>query len=199
MSEYDLKQVKADLETIQAAAGIGEGPVGRDVAGNLLIAFAGALMAGWAMLASGLWQMCGFAAVLLPAGYLIALRVRHRKPGGGSPQVRQEFLAAGAVLSLAIPFVGYALWAQWMGIAPMLALATAIFFVGALLWNGVIARHGRPALAPWCLALMVGALAVPSVALSPVCVIGLMLAAGGLGSAAVAWIQMRRVADELAG
>ncbi|HXN47222.1 MAG TPA: hypothetical protein VN893_11315 [Bryobacteraceae bacterium] len=196
MSEYDLKQVKADLDTIRTVAGISEGPVRHDLLGNLVIAAAGFVTAGWAMLAHGLWQMCGLVAVLLPVGYLIGLRVRHRKQSGGSPQVRQDFAAAGSVLALAVPFVGYALWAQRMGIPPMLVLATTVFFVGMLMLGGVIGRPRHPGLAPWCLALMVGALAMPSTTLSPVSLIGFMLAAGGLASAGVIGIQLRRGAPD---
>jgi hypothetical protein len=147
------------------------------------------------MLSHGVWQICGLTAVLLPVGYLISLRVRHSKASGGSPQVRQEFAAAGSVLFLAVPFVAYALWAQRMRIPPMLVLATSVFFVGMLLFNGVIARPRRPELAPWCLALMAGALALPSTVLSPVIMIGLMLMAGGLASTCIVVIQLRQGAS----
>src|ERR1700690_4656879 len=110
MSEYDLKQVKADLDTIRTVAGISEGPVRHDLLGNLVIAAAGFVTAGWAMLAHGLWQMCGLVAVLLPVGYLIGLRVRHRKQSGGSPQVRQDFSAGGSVLAVGGAVVGCPLW-----------------------------------------------------------------------------------------
>ena len=196
MSEYDLKQVKADLDTIRTAAGISEGPSRHDLLGNALIAVAGLITAGWAMLSHGLWQMWGLMAVLLPVGYLIRLRVVHRKSDGGSPQIRREFAAACSVLSLAVPFVAYALWAKRMGIPPMLVLATAVFFVGMLMLGGVIARPRHPEIAPWCLALMVGALVIPSTSLSPVIVIGFMLTVGGVASACVVGIQLRQGAPD---
>ncbi|HEY6971408.1 MAG TPA: hypothetical protein VJA94_19520 [Candidatus Angelobacter sp.] len=200
MSEYDLKQVKADLDVIRAAAGIGEAPVRRDVMGNLLIAAAGLITAVWGLLFHGIEQIWGLLAVLLPAGYLVSLRIRHRKASGGSPQVRREFTAAGWVLSLAVPFVGYALWAQWMGIPPMLVLATTVFFVGMLMLNGVIAKPRHIELAPWCLALMAGALGMPSAVLSPVSIIGFMITAGGLLSACVIGVQLRQgILDGLRG
>lgn len=192
MSEYDLQQVKADLDTIRNAAGISDGPSRHDLLGNALVACAGLVTAGWAMRSHGLGQIWGLAAVLLPLGYLIGLRLRHGKANGGSPQVRQEFAAACSVLSLAVPFIAYALWAQHMKIPPMLVLATTVFFVGMLMLGGVIARPRHPELAPWCLALMAGALVIPSTALSPVTVIGLMLTAGGLASACVVGVQLRQ-------
>lgn len=190
MSDYDLKQVKTDLDTIRAAAGISEGPARHDLPGSVLLALAGAMVASWAMLSHTFWQIYGFLAVLIPAGYLIGLRVRHSKTRGGSPQVRQDFKAAASVLSLAVPFVVYALWAKQMGIQPMLVLATAVFFVGVLLLNGVISRPRYPELAPWCLAFMAGALLIPSTTISPIAIIGLMLAGGGITSACI--IGMRR-------
>jgi len=192
MPEYNLKQVKADLDTIRSAAGISEAPMRHDLLGNLGIALAGFTTAIWAMLFHGVWQLWGLMAVLLPVGYLIGVRVRHSKERGGSPQIRQEFVAAYSVLTLAVPFVGYTLWAQWMGIRPILVLATTVFFVGMLMLGGVIARPRRPGLAPWSLALMVGALVMPSTALSPVSLIGFMLAAGGLASACIIGIQLRQ-------
>jgi len=196
MTEYNLKQVKADLYTIRNAAGIGEGPTRHDLTGNALIALAGLIVAGWAMFSHGVWQIWGLGAVLLPVGYLIGLRVRHRKASGGSPQVRREFAAAGSVLSLAVPFVAYALWAQRMRIPPMLVLATTVFFVGMLMLSGVIARPRQPELAPWCLALMLGALMIPSTSFSPVIVIGFMLTAGGFASACVVGIRLRQGAPD---
>src|ERR1700746_2598808 len=182
MSDYNLKQVKVDLETIRAAAGISEVPMRHDLLGNILIAAAGLITASWAMASHGMAQLWGLAAVLLPVGYVIWLRTQHRESGDGSPEVRREFAAAGRVLLLAVPFVGYALWAQWMGIRPMLVLATSIFFVGTLMLGGVMARPRNPGFAPWCLALMVGALALPSTTLSPGGLILFTLAAGGFGS-----------------
>jgi hypothetical protein len=196
MSEYDLNQVKADLDTIRTAAGISEEPTRRDLMGNALVAFAGLIVAGWAMLSHGIWQIWGLVAVLVPVGYLIRLRVRHSKTSGGSPQVRKEFAAACSVLSLAVPFVAYALWAQRMGIPPLLVLATTVFFVGMLMLGGVIARPRHPEIAPWCLAMMAGALVIPSTALSPVTVIGFMLTAGGFASACVVGVQLRRGARD---
>ncbi|HYM76493.1 MAG TPA: hypothetical protein VE377_10995 [Candidatus Dormibacteraeota bacterium] len=192
MSGYDLQQVKADLDTIRTAAGISRGPARYDLLGNALVALAGLIVAGWTMLSHGFWQIWGFAAVLLPVAYLIRLRVRHRKGSGGSPEVRQEFAAAASVLALAVPFVAYALWAQRMGIPPMLVLATTIFFVGMLMLGGVISPPRRLAIAPWCLALMAGALVIPSSPLSPITVIGLMLSAGGFASACIVWMQLRK-------
>jgi hypothetical protein len=192
MPEYDLKQVKADLDTIRTAAGITEGLSRDDLLGNALIAISGLAVAGWAMLSHGVWQIWGFAAVLLPVGYLIKLRVHHRKTSGGSPQVRQEFAEAGSVLSLAAPFIAYALWAQRMGIRPMLVLATTVFFVGMMMLGGVMGRPRRLAIAPWCLAFMAGALVIPSTTLSPVTVIGFMLSAGGFASVCVVGIQLRQ-------
>ncbi|HLJ30292.1 MAG TPA: hypothetical protein VKY85_26540 [Candidatus Angelobacter sp.] len=200
MSEYDLKQVKADLDTIRTVAGISEQPMRHDFLGSLLVAVAGLIAASWAMLSEGVWQIWGFAAMLLPVGYLIRLPARHGKGSGSSPQIRREFAAAGSVLLFVAPFAGYALWAQRMGIRPMLVLATTVFFVGMLMLNGVVARPRHPGLVPWCLALMVGALVMPSTALSPVRVIGLMLAAGGFASACVIGIQLRQgVPDGLPG
>jgi hypothetical protein len=190
MSAYDLKQVKADLDAIRTAAGINERPTRQDLLGNALIAVAGLITAGWTMLSHGVWQIFGFVAIMLPVGYLIRLRVGHRKLNGGSPQVRHEFAVAGAVLLLGFPFVAYALWAQRMGIRPMLVLATTVFFVGMLMLGDVAARPRRPEMAPWCLALMGGALLLPSTAVSPVTVIGLMLTAGGLASASVVGIRL---------
>lgn len=192
MAEYDLRQVKADLDTIRTAAGISAGPTRHDLLGNALVALAGLIVAGWAMLSHGVWQLWGLAAVFLPMGYLARLRLRHSKASGGSPQVRQEFAAACSVLSLAVPFVAYALWAQRMKIPPMLVLATAVFFVGMLMLGGVLTRPRHPEIAPWCLALMVGALVIPSTALSPITVIGFMLTGGGLASACVVGIQLRQ-------
>jgi hypothetical protein len=192
MSEYDLKQVRADLDTIRTAAGIRDRPTRYDLLGNVLVAIAGLIIAVCAMLAHGVWQICGLVAILLPVGYLIKRRVRHSKASGGSPEVRQEFAAACSVLSLAVPFVAYALWAQRMKIPPMLVLATTVFFVGMLMLGGVIARPRHPEIAPWCLALMAGALVIPSTALSPITVIGFMLTAGGLASACVVGIQLRQ-------
>jgi hypothetical protein len=199
MSEYDLKQVKADLDTIWAATGIMEGPDRHDLKGNLLLALSGIITTGWAMLSHGIWQVWGLLAVLLPMGYIIRLRSRHRKDVGGSPQVRREFRAACAVLALAVPFVGYALWAQWMGIKPELALATTVFFVGMMMLSGVIARPGQSAIAPWCLAFMGGALAMPVAPLSPVGLIGLMLLAGGLSSACLIQIQLQGASNGISG
>lgn len=196
MTEYNLKQVKADLDTIRTAAGISEGLTRQDLTGNALIALAGLIVAGWAMISRGERQLWGLGAVLLPLGYLIGLRVRHRKANGGSPQVRREFAAAGSVLSLAVPFVAYAFWAQRMRIPPMLVLATTVFFVGMLMLSGVMTRPRHPELAPWCLALMAGALAIPSTVLSPVTVIGFMLTAGGLASACVVGIRLRQGAPD---
>lgn len=192
MTEYNLKQVKADLDTIRTAAGISEVPTRHDAMGNALIALAGLIVAGWAMLSHGLWQIWGLGALVLPVGYLIGLRVRNRKASGGSPQIRKEFAAAGAVLSLSVPFVAYVIWAQRMKIAPLLVLATSIFFVGLIMLNGVIANPRHLELAPWCMALMAGALLIPSTSLSPVTVIGLMLTAGGFAAACVIGIQMRQ-------
>jgi F0F1-type ATP synthase assembly protein I len=192
MFEYDLRQVRADLDTIRTAAGISERPTWQDLLCNVLVAVSGLVTAGWAMLSHGVWQVFGLAAVLLPVGYLITLRVSHRKANGGSPQVRQEFAAAGSVLLLAVPFVAYALWAQQMRIPPMLVLATTIFFVGTLMLSGVLTRPRHPEIAPWCLALMGGSLAIPSTAVSPVTVIGFMLAAGGFASACVVGIRLRQ-------
>lgn len=191
MPEYDLKQVKADLDTIRAA-GITEGLSRDDLLGNAFVAISGLAVAGWAMLSHGVWQIWGFAAVLLPVGYLIKMRVYHRKASGGSPQVRHEFAEAASVLALAVPFTAYALWAQRMGIRPMLVLATTIFFVGMMMLSGVMARPRRLAIAPWCLAFMAGALVIPSTNLSPVTVIGFMLTAGGLASVCVVGIQRRQ-------
>ena len=192
MSAYDLQQVKADLDTMRNAAGISDKPVRHDLVGNALLALAGLIAAGWAILSQGVTQLWGLAAVLVPVGYLISLRLRHTKASGGSPQVRQEFANAGAVLSLAVPFVAYALWAERMKIPPMLVLATSIFFVGLLMLSGVLARPRRLELAPWCLAFMAGALIVPSTTLSPVAVIGLMLAAAGFASACIVGIHLRK-------
>ena len=200
MPDHDLKQVKADLEMMRTVAGVSEGPVRRDLAGNLLLAGAGLVTAAWALVSHGMAQLWGLAAVLLPVGYLVRLRVQHGKASGGPPQVRREFATAGWVLLLAVPFVGYALWAQWMGIRPILVLATTIFFVGMLMLGGVITRPRNPELAPWCLSLMAGALVMPSVALSPVSVLGFMLAVGGLVSACVVGMQLRQGAtDGIAG
>jgi hypothetical protein len=192
MSTYDLHQVKTDLETIRNAAGISDGPARHDLLGNVLVALAGLSAAAWAMLMHGVAQIWGLAAVVVPIGYLISLRVRHRKSTGGSPQVRQDFAAAGSVLSLAVPFVAYALWAQRMKIPPMLVLCTSVFFVGMLMLGGVMSRPRRLELAPWCLAFMAGALLMPATALSPIAVIGLMLAAGGFTSAGIVGIQLRQ-------
>jgi hypothetical protein len=191
MADYDLKQVKADMDTIRAVAGISEGPTRHDLLGSVLIALTGVVIASWATLSHGLWQICGLLTVLAPVGYLVGLRIRHSRTSGGSPQVRQDFAAACSVLLLAVPFLGYALWAERMGIRPMLVLATTVFFVGVLLFNGVIARPRHPAFAPWCLALMAGALLIPSTMLSPVTVIGFMLVVGGFTSAIVIGIQRR--------
>lgn len=200
MSDYDLKQVKSDLETIRAAAGISEGPARHDLLGSALVALAGAMVAGWAAMSNGLWQICGLLALSAPIAYMIGLRVRHSRANGGSPQVRQDFAAAGSVLLLAVPFVGYALWAQRMGIRPMLVLATAVFFVGTQMLSGVLSRSRHPELVPWCVALMAGALLLPSTALSPITVIGFMLLAGGGVSTAVIGLQRRwEAADGLAG
>jgi hypothetical protein len=194
MPEYDLKQMKADLETIQAVAGISDGPARHDLLGSALVALAGVMIAGWAALSHGLWQICGLLALLAPVAYIIGIRIRHSRVNGGSPQVRQDFAAAGSVLLLAGPFVGYALWAGNMGIQPMLVLATTVFFVGVLVLNGVLSRPRHPELAPWCLALMAGALLLPSTAFSPITIIGFMLMAGGGVSAIVIGIRRRKEA-----
>lgn len=196
MSQYDLKQVKADLDAIRMAAGINDGPTRHDLLGNALVALAGLLTAGWALLSHGVWQICGLAGVLLPAVYLVRLRVRNRAASGGSPQVRQEFASAVSVMWLAVPFVAYALWAQRMRIPPMLVLATTVFFVGMTMLSGVIARPRHPELAPWCLAFMAGALVIPSTALSPVTVIGLMLTAAGVAAACIVGIRLRQGAGD---
>ena len=194
MSEYNLQQVKADLDTIRAAAGISQGPTRSDLLGNFLIALAGVIVAGQAALSHGVWQVAGFVATLLPLGYIFWQRLRHQKDKGGSPQVRQEFRASASVLALAAPFVAYTLWALRMRIPPLLVLATTVFFVGTLIFPGLIANPRNLALAPWCMAFMAGALVIPSTSLSPVTVIGFMLTAGGCASAGIIAIQLRREA-----
>jgi hypothetical protein len=187
-----LQQVKADLDTIRNAAGISDRPARHDLLGNILIALAGLAIAAWAMFSPGVWQILGLAAVLVPVGYLISLRIRNGKASGGSPQVRQDFATAASVLSLAVQFVAYAVWAQRMRIPPMVVLATSVFFVGLLMLGGVMARPRRLEFAPWCLAFMAGALVMPATALSPTAVIGFMLAAGGFASACVAGLRLRQ-------
>ena len=196
MPDDDLNQVKADLETIRAVAGISESPAPHDLLGSALVALAGAMVAAWAALSNGLWQICGLLALLAPVAYIIGIRIRHSRVNGGSPQVRQDFAAAGSVLLLAGPFVGYALWAGNMGIQPMLVLATAVFFVGAQILSGVLSRPRHPEFIPWCLAMMAGALLLPSTTLSPITVIGFMLLAGGGMSTVVIGLQRRREAAD---
>jgi preprotein translocase subunit Sec61beta len=124
---------------------------------------------------------------------MIHVRLEQGAALGGSPQVRQEFAESLRILLLAVPFSVYVFWALWMGIQPKLVLSTCVFFVG-LLMVGALIRTGRHIeVLPWSAVLMIGALAFPATSLSPVLVLGMMIAVAGLISALILRSRLRSV------
>jgi hypothetical protein len=199
MDNRDLERVRADLATIRQVAGITSQPRAEDVVTSYLIALAGVLCAVWTIVAREYGDVWGLSALLLPLAYVTRDRMRNSADKGGSPQVRSEFAESLRVLWLALPFCGYALWALHMQIPPKLVLATGVFFVGTLMVSSLSGAPRRLELVPYCIAFMAGALAVPAMPISPVLIIGLMLAAAG--SCSGAWLQRKLklgAADEFA-
>jgi hypothetical protein len=193
MSDHDLTRVRADLATIKEAAGIKDGPRREDIVTNCLVALAGLCAALWTLLAHGSWHVWGLSAVLIPVGYMIHVRLRNGAAQGGSPQVRSEFSESLRILLLAIPFSVYAFWALRMGIPPKLVLATCLFFVGMLMAGALIGTVRHVEVLPYCAILMIVALALPATSLSPVLVLGLMIAGSGLTSALILRSRLRSV------
>jgi hypothetical protein len=124
--------------------------------------------------------------VLLPVVYLISLRVKHRSSVGGSPAVRREFADALWILTLGVPIVAYSVWAQYLGVPPLLVLATVVFFVGVMMIGGAAQQ---PTLLSCGLAMMAGALVIPLKLVSPVAAIAVVLVVGG----AIAGVLARRL------
>lgn len=187
MRDPDLERVKADLATMKAIAGITDVPQREDITTSCLIGASGLSCGLWTVLAPGSWHAWGLFSVAAPVAHVIRVRLRNGAKRGGSPRVRAEFAESLRVLLLAIPFCAYALWGLQMRIPPRLVLATGVFFTGTLMAAGLISTGRRFEVLPYCVAFMIGALALPATSLSPVLVLALMLAGAGFCSAG--WLK----------
>ena len=178
MPTDDLRNIQRELDAVRTALDL-NGDTVDDAPGHALIAVAGLITLAWAAVAPSL-QLWGLASVLIPAAYLAAQGGKHRDASDGSPSVRRQFRDALRVLLLGVPIVGYTFWAQRLGVPPLVVLATAVFFVGVMMFGG--SRH-QPAVACWGLTLMAGSLLLPVQLTSPVIVIATVLTvAGSLGA-----------------
>jgi hypothetical protein len=182
MATDDLNAVQRDLDAMRAALDL-DGATVDGVRGHALIALAGLVTLLWVALAPPPLQFWGLLSVLIPSGYLVAVRARHREASGGSPAVRREFGDGLRVLLLGVPIVAYTLWAQRLGVPPLTVLATTVFFIGVMMFGG--SRH-QPALAFWGVTMMAGAFVLPANLTSPVVVIGAVLAVAGTAGAIIA-------------
>jgi hypothetical protein len=188
MATDDLHAVQRDLDAMRAALDL-DGATVDSARGHALIALAGLVTLLWVAVVPAPLQLWGLLSVLIPSGYLVAIRARHREAAGGSPAVRREFRDALRVLFLSVPIVAYTFWAQWLGVPPLVVLATAIFFIGVMMFGG--SRH-QPAMACWGVTLMAGALILPAKFASPVVVIAGVLILAGTLSALVARFDRAR-------
>jgi hypothetical protein len=180
MAEPNIERVKADLHQLQHTLGIS--PSQDDPLAHALVAASGLASLAWTALAPARWHFLGLLSILVPVAYLIVLRFKQRASVGGSPLARREFVDGVGVLALAIPIVIYTLWAQYLGITPLLVLATVMFFVGVMMVGGA----AQPSvLLCWGLAIMAGGLLIPLKLVSPVAAIALALIAGGSISALI--------------
>jgi hypothetical protein len=186
-----LERLKADLESIRAVAGLGEPLTGVDLRVNLLTAAAGGVALLWSLLARPYWHIWGLLAVLVPFAYLVTLRWKHRRSTGASPAKRREYDQDLKVLWLAIPYLGYSLWGRYLGMKPMHVLGTVVFFVAVQMLAGSLADPRHRYVICWALVLAVGALLLPIVSLSPVAILGLVIALGGAGSSFIIYLSLR--------
>ena len=185
MADPDIDRVKADLERLNETLGLGANI--DDARGHALVAASGALTLAWTMLAPPHWHFLGLLSVLLPMAYLVKLRVTHRSSVGGSPAMRRQFADALWILTLGVPIMAYSVWAQYLGVPPLLVLATVVFFVGVMMLGGA---PQQPTLASWSVAMMAGALAIPLKLVSPVAAIAVVLVLGGLFAGFIARRQV---------
>lgn len=186
-----LERLKADIESIRAVAGLGEPLTGADLRVNLVTAAAGGFALVWSLLARPYWHIWGLLGVLVPFAYLLTLRWKHRRSTGASPAKRREDDQDLKVLWLAIPYVGYSLWGRYLGMKPMHVLGTVVFFVAIQMLAGSLADPRQRYVICWALALAIGALLLPIVSLSPVAILGLVIALGGAGSSFIIYRSLR--------
>jgi hypothetical protein len=182
MASHDLRGMQRDLDALRNVLELDGGGLDHAL-GHMLIAVAGLVTLMWVAIAPAQLQFWGLLSVLLPSGYLVTLRARHRDAADGSTAVRREFSDALRVLALGVPIVAYSFWAQRLGVPPLMVLSTTVFFVGVMMLGG---SRQQPAVACWGLTMMAGALALPLNLTSPIAVIAAVLVIGGAIGALIA-------------
>ena len=130
MSKAELERVRADLATMQEAAGVGL-PFGRSDAWiGVVIAACGGLMAAWAAWVPWEHRWGVVAPVLFFTAAYAALGRHVGRRKGREPVRWREFRLTLVAMAVIGPLaVGYMFWEDHLGVPRGIAGAAAVFFV----------------------------------------------------------------------
>lgn len=194
MAQDDLNRVRNDLATIQSAIGLPTRWDPREVRINLLFAAAGLAAMAWALVPHSFSPLCGLFLFVVPV--IDWLRMGN---SGDGQFAGREFRHALLTAWLALPLIALFFLCRQIGLTPLQFLGLAIFLVGTVLFSAFLGeKQGRPFLG-WAAALMIGGFLLPWEIAPVIAVFAGALAAGGLVSAALAYIAREESGSHVAG
>ena len=194
MADDRIDRVRADLEVVRQAAGLGLS-FGREDIIMVLLAVAGAVALGfWSLIYRGPWLRTAAVMLLaLTAGGQVWLRAKYRR-GSGRPSIRRReysvSIAAGSIVFLGLlsyfHFSRGSVERPAVYAAVMLSLALSAFLVGTF------DRNRRRYLAGALMMLLAG-IAIPVFYNGPVIfAVCAACAVGGLADAAIMAYELRK-------
>jgi hypothetical protein len=193
---HELDRMKQDLETISAAAGFGQPPLGaEDVHSLCLLGIAGMAVAAGSWLGGGL--SCGamtLVAFLACLGAVLYFHFWYTRGKRRTPARDRAYLASSWLgLLLGVLIGGFCVWAKFLaGLQGPTFLFASFLFSGALLVLLALTHKWRLCLLGWAVPLLLLGGAGP--VLSPAVfhpMIGVAMALGGFTSAAILHLQLK--------
>ena len=188
----DLGRLQEDLATIREAGRFDKPYSAEDVPLSILLAVTGLVivLAGWLFPFNRLVVLAGFIPFVIVFARLTWRRQQNRalRPGLWR-ETRNSLVAVVIILPLVVAWMK---WRELSGIAPHVAGAAGVFFIGVgCMVLGVIERDRRSYIAAGAALLGFG-LAIPFLERSQITMAaGLAVFAAGLGGAVIIAIQMK--------
>jgi hypothetical protein len=186
MSEAELRRLRADLETMERAAGL-ELPFGwGDVALALALVPAGAVLAAWAAWGPDRLLLWALVPVLLPAAASLWLWRRLRRRQEGVAWRREQAFSWAWCLFMGAGMLAYIFWGESRGLPIGTLTGASIYFFGLLCAVLALTGRGRRALLGGALALVPYGMLIPLCGRQEKVILGgCAVMAAGLAAAAI--------------
>jgi hypothetical protein len=112
--------------------------------------------------------------------------------GAEAERVRRDVRDSIRTLWLALPILAFYMWSRHVGLLPLQFLGIATFLVGSVLFMPAVGERGSRPFLGWTVALMTGGLLLPLSVAPVIAVVAGAISLGGLTSAAIVALELRR-------